>query len=221
MNKKALIVWGGWAGHDPENIAKLFERVLKEHGFSVSVSPALDAFNDAAGLKDLSLIVPIWTMGTISNEQCKNVCEAVSAGVGIGGVHGGMCDAFRSNTEWQFLTGGQFVAHPGNDGINYKVNFTGKHWITDGLVDYEVSSEQYYMHVDPANTVLATTKFPIAAGPHVPNGEVIMPLTWIKQYGKGRVFYCSLGHTAKVVEQPQTLKMCTRGLLWAARAESA
>jgi len=221
MNKKALIVWGGWTGHDPQNVAALFERVLKEQAFDVEISDSVDAFNDGAKLKALSLIVPVWTMGTITNDQCKNVCEAVNSGVGIAGVHGGMCDSFRANTEWQFMTGGQFVAHPGNDGVTHRISFTGKHWITDGLIDYDVTSEQYYMHVDPANTVLATTRFPIADGPHVPNGEVHMPAVWTKFYGKGRVFYCSLGHTAKVIEQPETLRLCKRGLLWAAHAEQA
>ena len=104
MNKKALIVWGGWTGHDPQNVAALFERVLKEQAFDVEISDSVDAFNDGAKLKALSLIVPVWTMGTITNDQCKNVCEAVNSGVGIAGVHGGMCDSFRANTEWQFMT---------------------------------------------------------------------------------------------------------------------
>src|SRR4051794_31638076 len=116
MAKKALIVWGGWAGHEPEKVAAIFERVLKENKFDVEVSATLDAFNDGAKLKTLDLIVPVWTMGTITNDQCKNVCEAVKGGVGLAGAHGGMCDSFRNNTDWQFMTGGQWVAHPGNDG---------------------------------------------------------------------------------------------------------
>lgn len=219
MAKGALVVWGGWAGHDPENIAGVFARALREQGFDVEVSNTLDSFLDTEKLKRLSLIVPVWTMGAITNEQCKSVCAAVESGVGIGGCHGGMCDAFRANTAWQFMTGGQWVAHPGNE-ITYTVKITGKHWITEGLSDYQVTSEQYYMHTDPANKVLAATTFPVADGPHVPNGEVEMPVTWVKLYGKGRVFYCSLGHTAKVVEQPPTLRMCARGLLWAAGADA-
>jgi len=219
MSRKALIVWGGWADHDPENVAKVLERLLTQHEFEVEVSSTLDAFNDAARLQGLSLIVPHWTMGKISKEQCANVSAAVQGGVGLAGIHGGMCDAFRESTEWQFMTGGQFVAHPGNDGTKYNVRVTTRHWITEGISDYEVCSEQYYMHMDPAVKVLAATKFPVADGPHVPNGEVSMPVAWIKQWGKGRVFYCALGHNAKVVEQPDTLKMTTRGFLWAANAE--
>ena len=221
MAKKALIVWGGWDGHEPEKVARIFERVLRATQFDVEVSNTLESFDDKAKLAALDLIVPVWTMGKISGPQCNNVAEAVINGVGIGGVHGGMCDSFRENTEWQFMTGGQWVAHPGNDGTNYKVNIRQKHFITDGSVDFDVSSEQYYMHVDPAVKVLASTKFPVAEGPHSPNGDVDMPVTWTKYYGKGRVFYCSLGHKADVVEQAPVLKMCTRGLLWAAHAEAS
>lgn len=221
MAKKALIVWGGWTGHEPRQVAEIFERVLKSHSFDVEVSNTLDSFSDAQKLAALDLIVPVWTMGELTRLQSKAVCDAVMNGVGLGGCHGGMCDAFRANTEWQFMTGGQWVAHPGNDTVHYRVNMTQPHWITEGLADFEIVTEQYYMHVDPANKVLATTRFPTAEGPHVPNGEVDMPVTWVKQYGKGRVFYCAIGHTAKTVEETPVLAMCTRGLLWAAHAESA
>src|SRR6187397_299860 len=128
-NKVALIVWGGWDGHQPKEVAQVFERVLREDGFAVDVSDTLDAFKDR-DLKQLDLIVPIWTMGQITQEQLQPVLAAVESGVGMGGCHGGMCDAFRMNTNWQFMTGGQWVAHPGNT-INYTVNITDKsHAIT-------------------------------------------------------------------------------------------
>ena len=113
-----------------------------------------------------------------------------------------MCDAFRENTDWHFMTGGQWVAHPGNI-IDYRVNITRPDDpVMAGISDFPYRSEQYYMHVDPGIKVLADTKFPTpgASGPHEPNGEVRMPVLWTKMYGKGRVFYSSLGHTAKVVE---------------------
>jgi uncharacterized protein len=217
MNPKALIVWGGWDGHQPAQVAEIFRQVLEAESFSVEVSDTLAAFADPAKLAGLNLIVPHWTMGTISDEQLKSVCSAVRDGVGLAGCHGGMCDAFRAATEWQFMTGGQWVAHPGNDGVRYTVHIADPHHaITHGMADFEVSSEQYYMHVDPAVKVLATTRFPVADGPHVPNGPVDMPVAWTKVYGKGRVFYCSLGHQANIVAMPQTREIMRRGFLWAA-----
>jgi len=218
VSRKALIVWGGWDGHQPEQVAGIFRRVLTEENFQVEVRDTLDVFLDAEKLMGLSLIVPVWTMGKISNEQARPVFEAVKSGVGIAGCHGGMCDAFRENTEWQFMTGGQWVAHPGNDGTRYVVKIgPTPSPITQGIGDFEVCSEQYYMHVDPAVKVLATTRFPVADGPHAANGPVDMPVVWTKLYGKGRVFYDSLGHHADIVESEPNLTIMRRGFLWAAR----
>lgn len=217
--KSALIVWGGWEGHQPREVAEVLERALRSKGFSVEKSNALDAFRDGAKLKSLDLIVPHWTMGDITPEQLNPLIEAVESGVGIGGCHGGLCDAFRHAPDYQFMTGGQWVAHPGTDKTEYRVNITNHdHFITRGIQDFDVTSEQYYLLVDPAVKVLATTHFPVADGPHVPNGPVDMPVVWTKMYGKGRVFYCSIGHNAATVEMPPVLEIMTRGLAWAAGA---
>lgn len=218
MAKQALIVWGGWDGHQPQEVGELFARLLRAENFAVEVSDTLDAFNDGEKLKRLDLIVPIWTMGTIETEQEQNVLEAVESGVGLAGCHGGMCDAFRNNTGWQFMTGGQWVAHPGNDGTRYRVKITDTSSpLTQGIADFDVSSEQYYMHIDPAVKVLAVTPMPVAEGPHVPNGHFEMPVVWTKYYGLGKVYYNALGHQANVFEIPEALELMRRGLLWAAR----
>jgi uncharacterized protein len=215
MGKKALIVWGGWDGHQPEQCAAIFARELKANGFEVELANTLDAFRDKEKLLQLNLIVPHWTMGQITGEQRNPVLEAVQSGVGLAGCHGGMCDAFRNDCEWQMLTGGQFVGHPGN-GINYRVQIAGTHFITEGQQDFDVHSEQYYMHVDPSNEVLAYT-IPAADGPHQANSPIKMPVTWTRKWGAGRVAYCSLGHDAKLIEQPPVLKMIVRCMLWAAK----
>jgi type 1 glutamine amidotransferase len=220
MSLNALVVWGGWDGHEPRQVADICRDVLVKHGFNVEVSDTLDAFLNYDELMKLNLIVPIWTMGKISGEQQKGVLEAVKSGVGLAGCHGGMCDSFRDATDWQFMTGGQWVAHPGNDGTNYRVRVTNSdHFITEGTSDFDVCSEQYYLHTDPGNKVLAVTKFPVADGPHVANGEFDMPVVWTRMWGKGRVFYSSLGHHADIVAQPDPLRLMTRGMLWAALAE--
>jgi type 1 glutamine amidotransferase len=217
---RALIVWGGWEGHEPEQVAAIFANGLRGRSFAVQVADSLDAFRDEQELRTLDLIVPIWTMGTISGEQLQPLLNAVEGGVGIAGCHGGMCDAFRNAPDYQFMTGGQWVAHPGGDGVPHEVHIVDReHFITAQSEDFGVATEQYYMHVDPANHVLATTRFPVVDGPHAPNGAVDMPVAWTKLYGQGRVFHCSLGHHADVVSKPEVLRICMRGLLWAARAE--
>lgn len=222
MSHKALIVWGGWDGHEPKPVAEVLGEQLSAKGFEVELSDTLDAFKDAEKLLSLNLIVPVWTMGKITGEQLNPVAAAVKAGVGIGGCHGGMCDSFREATEWQFITGGQWVSHPGNSGVTYTVKVTqSDHFIMQGTSDFQVTSEQYYLHTDPANKVLATTRFPSpgADGPHATNGEVDMPVVWTKRYGQGRVFYSSIGHNAATVREPDPLRILVRGLLWAANAE--
>lgn len=204
--KKALVVQGGWDGHSPAIIADILAAQLRKNNFDVTVSDTLDAYKDP-NLADLDLIVPMWTMGNIAQDQLKPLMAAVESGVGLAGLHGGMCDSFRNEPDYQFMTGGQWVAHPGNDGVKYTVHIDGvASPLTEGIQDFEVSSEQYYMHVDPGNTVLATTRF----------GSVVMPVVWTKMWGKGRVYYCSLGHKPNIVEMPPVLDMMTRGMLWAA-----
>ncbi len=220
--RSALIVWGGWDGHEPEGVAHLFRELLEAEEFAVTVSPTLDAFKEH-DLTALSLIVPIWTMGTIAPDQRDPVLSAVrDHGVGLAGCHGGMCDAFRTDTEWQFMTGGQWVAHPGNDNVRYTVEIVPglDHPVTAGLADFEVESEQYYLHTDPANTVLATTRFPnptLPAEVNVPVEPCAMPQVWVRRYGRGRVFYSALGHQRRVVESGVPRELLRRGCVWAAR----
>ena len=216
MPRRALIVSGGWDGHQPLAVADLFKDLLSREGFDVHLSTSLDSFSDARLLKSLSLLVPNWTMGKISPEQQNTVLAAVEDGLGVAGAHGGMCDAFRDSPEWQFMTGGQWVAHPGNDRARYRVHITDKsHPITSGLDDFDLTTEQYYMHVDPAAKILAATQFPTAPGPHVPNGKVHMPVIWTKMFGKGRVFYCSLGHTPQILAAEPVATIMRRGFTWA------
>ncbi|TJW72143.1 MAG: hypothetical protein E5X43_32180, partial [Mesorhizobium sp.] len=141
--------------------------------------------------------------------------KAVEGGVGLGGYHGGMCDAFRQATDYQFMCGGQWVAHPGNI-IDYRVDITRRDDpIMNGIDDFSYRSEQYYMHVDPSNEVLATTTF---SGEHASWIEgVVMPVVWKRRHGMGKVFYSALGHAAKEFAVPQMRTIFRRGLLWAAR----
>jgi type 1 glutamine amidotransferase len=212
--REALIVWGGWSGHEPELGAGIVRGMLETEGFKVYVENTTEAFADPA-IRDMSLIVPIYTMSKIEKEELANLTAAIEGGVGLGGYHGGMCDAFRDAVDYQFMCGGQWVAHPGNI-IDYRVNIV-KHDdpIMQGLDDFAYRSEQYYMHVDPSNEVLATTTF---SGDHAPwTRGVVMPVVWKRHHGKGRVFYSSLGHVTKEFEVPEMRTILKRGLLWAAR----
>lgn len=214
--KEALIVWGGWDGHQPKQVSEVFAELLREEGYQVEVSETLDALNNADRLAELDLIVPEWTMGSITQEQVEAVSQAVAGGTGIAGCHGGMCDSFRESTLWQFITGGNWVSHPGGDGVEYAVNLrNSSSRLVAGIEDFSVTSEQYYLHVDPAVEVLATTRFSMVRWFHSSNGEVDVPVVWTKRWGHGRVFYNSLGHHADIFDIPQARELMRRGLVWA------
>lgn len=212
--KEALIVWGGWEGHTPEQSAAVVAGMLEADGFRVVVENTTEAFADP-NLKNFSLIVPVVTMSTIEREEVRNLCAAVESGVGLAGFHGCMCDSFRNEIEYQFMTGGQWVAHPGNI-IDFDVKVTRPDDpVMAGIGDFPYHSEQYYMHVDPSNEVLATTTF---SGEHCSwIKQVEMPIIWKRQHGAGRVFYSALGHVASEFEHQAMAAILRRGMQWAAR----
>ncbi len=212
--REALIVWGGWSGHEPEQCARILAKILEGQDFKVYVENTTEAFADP-GIVDMNLIVPIVTMSKIEKEEIENLAAAVESGVGLAGYHGGMGDAFRDSVLYQFMCGGQWVAHPGNI-IDYRVDITRPDDpIMEGLSSFPYRSEQYYMHVDPSNEVLATTTF---SGEHAAWIDgVVMPVVWKRRHGKGRVFYSSLGHVTSEFAVPEMKTILGRGLLWAAR----
>ncbi len=215
--RKALMVWGGWNGHEPKECVDVFHPVLEAEGFDVEIAESLDAYLDEEKMASLSLVVPLWTMGQISGEQCKGLLAAIRGGVGIAGWHGGMGDSFRDNVGYQFMVGGQWVSHPGGI-VEYDVNIIDhEDPITAGLSDFRMCSEQYYMHVDPSNEVLATTTFCGEHGGIHWIKDCVMPAVWKRMYGQGRVFYTSLGHVAKDFDVPELKEIVRRGMLWAAR----
>ncbi len=194
----------------------IFKHELETQGLHVDVVHDLSVYEDAPRMASYDLIVPIWTMSQITEPQRKGLCAAVAAGAGLAGFHGGMCDAFRQDTQYQYMTGGQWVAHPGNI-IDYQVQLTDlDHPIAAGLPrTFAMHSEQYYMHVDPGNLVLATTTF---NGDHDPwIAGTVMPVVWIRMFDKGKVFFSSLGHVAADFDTPPVRELTRRGMLWALR----
>jgi len=213
--KRSLMVWGGWEGHEPRQCVDIFAPLMEAAGFEVDISDSLDVYLDAERMRSYAVITQVYTMSTITREQEQGLLDAIDAGVGFAGWHGGMADAFRNNTNYQFMVGGQWVAHPGNI-IDYTVNITDhEDPITAGLKDFAMHSEQYYMHIDPSNEVLATTTF---GGQYCTWIDgVVMPVVWKRRWGAGRIFYASVGHVAADFNVPEAKEIVRRGMLWAAR----
>lgn len=218
--KRVLCVWGGWDGHTPKESTDRFTPWLAEQGYDVDVRDSLDAYLEADKLAATDLVVQCVTMSEITPDQDAGLRAAVRAGTGFAGWHGGVIDSFRQSTEYQWMTGGQWVAHPGNCIPAYTVEVTDStHPITRGITGFKLTgTEQYYVHTDPGNHVLCTTTF---TGEHgdtdlYPAGTV-MPYAWTREYGKGRVFIACWGHTHLDFDVPEAADIVRRGLAWATR----
>lgn len=217
--KKVLYVYGGWSGHEPKQSVDVFVPWLRAEGAEVTVSDNLDSYLDEELMESVDLIIQNWTLGNITNEQEKGLLKAIRNGAGLAGWHGGIGDSFRNNTEYQFMVGGQWVAHPGGV-IDYSVQITDKNDpVTKGLSDFRMHSEQYYMHIDPNVKVLATTEFTSEYSSWI--DECVIPVVWKKYYGNGRVFYSSLGHVMTDFDVPEAFEIMKRGIRWAAESKYA
>jgi uncharacterized protein len=216
--KRALVVRGGWEGHVPVPASDRYAQVLRETGFDVAVSGSLDCYLDEEQLAATDLIVQCWTMGTISGPQAEGLSRAVRSGTGFAGWHGGIVDAFRAEPVYSLVTGGQFVHHP-RGFVTYQVRpAQGRedHPVLAGAGAFTVTTEQYYVHVDPGIDVLAVTEF--VADPDYPDlAGVVMPVTWTRRWGAGRVFVTTIGHSVADLEVPQVDAMIRAGMAWAAR----
>jgi type 1 glutamine amidotransferase len=116
------------------------------------------------------------------------------------------------------MLGGDFLAHPGGEGYPhpYEVDVINRdHPVTQGVNDFSVASEQYYMSTDPNNDVLAETTFD---GSHLAWLDGLKsPVAWVRQWGEGRVFYHSIGHAPQDLAGPDVRRLTKQGIAWAAR----
>lgn len=233
---RAIIFAGGWSGHRPTAFAEWARQLLSQQNFEVETFDTLEPLTDEAKMQSFDLIIPIWSSarsshssewGNMTRAQEAGLLKAVESGLGIVGWHGHMGDAFRDRPNYHFMVGGQFVGHPPgwpdnplpeDDFIDYQVNIVDSDDpIVEGLADFWVHGEQYYMHVDPSNEVLATTTF---SGEYLPWIEgCIMPVVWKRRWGEGRIFYCSIGHTVDELNIAEVMEMIKRGMRWASRGK--
>lgn len=217
--RRALFVYGGWEGHEPGRCRDLWVPWLEGQGFTVTAADSLAAYADAAVMGTVDVIVQSWTMGEIAKPELAGLLAAVEGGAGLAGWHGGLVDAFRQEPAYAFLVGGRFVAHPGGV-IDYGVHVVDRDDpVTAGIGDFRVRTEQYYMHVDPNNKVLATTRFDAAHAPWIAGAT--MPVVWKRHHGRGRVFFSALGHKAADFATREVFEIAQRGVLWASGGRGA
>ena len=223
--KNIVYIYGGWQGHKPTESVDLMVPKLRAEGGNVKVFDTLSVYTDEKLMAETDLIIQVWTLGKITKEQFIGLEKAVMNGTGLSGWHGGMGDAFRDNLKYQFMVGGQFVSHPGGN-IDHSIKILDQtDPITRGLNDFELKkTEQYYMLIDPNIKVLAISEFDRESyqKPGKPENKVTgstMPVVWKKHYGKGRIFYSSIGHKLTDFDVPEVMTMQMRGFRWAAEGK--
>jgi hypothetical protein len=211
--RRALFLQGGWEGHQPEKIVQKFGGALQTSGFDVEVATALERLADADWVRSFNVVCPCWTMGALKQDESEGLRGAVRAGVGLGGVHGGMGAAFRGDLDYEWMVGGHFAGHPHVGDYTVRVTEPADVIMQGVPAEFGYNSEQYYMMMDPAVRVLAVTDY-------THEGRTCaMPVVWTKTWGRGRVFYSSLGHDpAEFDRHPHVMEMSLRGILWAAGA---
>ena len=202
----ALVVRGGWNGHQPVTISDSFVPFLKEQRFTVEPSEDLAVYDDAERLAATDLVVQCWTMGTITPQQRDSLAAA---------VRGGIVDCFHDHG-YHLLTGGKFVMHPpGFLDDTYQLSpGHADHPIIAGLDDFAIHSEQHWVLTDAHIDVLATTTFP---ADDLHDRPAVMPAVWTRAHGAGRVFVSTIGHKPDDFDVPQVRTLTERGLLWASR----
>lgn len=218
--KKAILLYGGWKGHQPMEVAARFAKMLVSEGYAVDKTDSLKKFI-GTDLAPYNLIVPLWTMAKDvpeNNKAIAKIYKAVLDGAGLAGCHGGIIDAFRMSTDWQFMTGAQWVYH--GDQRTYRVKYVEEdNLFTLGLKEFSVTGEQYYCHIDPACKVYAYSEYPNTDPVTEGNGQYRMPVILTKHFGKGKVFVFTVGHQDDEFNIPEASEIMRRGLLWAAGEE--
>lgn len=229
MHRRGLIVRGGWAGHDPVRATDVFIPVLEEADFVLDIEDTPEVYADAAAMARYDLVVQCVTMASATVDEVEGLRQAVAAGTGLAGWHGGLMDSFRASTDYLQLIGAQFAAHPhapedrGRTDVeayrDYTVHITkagAEHTITRDMEDFDVSTEQYWVLTDGLIDVLADCELVPGGADEWPK-PVTMPVVWTRQWGQGRIFATSLGHTVDVLEIPTVHALIERGMIWAAR----
>ena len=225
--RQALVVRGGWEGHQPIEATDYFVPHLQAHGFSVRVEDSPKVYAEADYMAGVDLVMQCMTMSTIESGELAGLMAAVENGTGLAGWHGGVADSYRNSSDYLHLIGGQFACHPpkgpqerrGEQAdyfIPYRVEFTAEHPITEGMEDFDLVTEQYWVLTDSYNEVLATTTL-AAREWDAWHRPVTSPAIWTRQWGRGNVFVCTPGHDMDVIRNPNVTEIIRRGLLWAAR----
>jgi type 1 glutamine amidotransferase len=220
---RVLFVLGSPPFHDIRTLPPILEHVLDQvGGFQVTrLEPPQDKPpDDAAHLAKLADIkrsdydvLLFYTSKYQLNELQERALEKfVEDGGGLVGLHGASF-SFTNSKVWFQLLGAQFTTHiKGTHPLNIVIA-DSKHPIMAGVEPFTIIDEEYrHKFADVDRKVLARFR----ERPPESDQKANMDMIWTREVGKGRVFYCSLGHDKDAWTNPSWQKLVVQGILWAA-----
>jgi type 1 glutamine amidotransferase len=149
----------------------------------------------------------------------RSLVDFVSSGKGLIGVHSAT-DTYKNWKEYNQMMGGAFDGHPWHTKVPIK-NLAPRHPLNaafDGM-DLEVADEIYQFRADTALPserlfllALDTEKMDVSKGKRK---DGLYPISWVSTYGKGRTFYCSLGHREEIFWNPRVMQHYLAGIQYA------
>ncbi len=160
----------------------------------------------------------------ISDSQKADLLEFARSGKGFGGVHSAT-DTLYTWPEYGDLIGAYFNGHPWAQEAGVIVE-DRDHFVTRGLeAQFRISDEFYQFRDFSRERVhvlirLDTSTVDLNA-PGVARDDGDFALAWVRDYGNGRVFYCSLGHSDETWRDERYLRLLTNALLLLTGQEGA
>jgi type 1 glutamine amidotransferase len=127
--------------------------------------------------------------------------------------------AFESWPEFGELLGGRYDGHPWNTASGTIVNEDPAFPATKHLAPSFAFTDEFYQPKafsrEQSRVLLRldVSKMPPNTDFHG-TAETGMPIAWAKMYGKGRVFYSSLGHASSTWDNPDVYRMYFEALKW-------
>ena len=189
--------------HDSGKYAPWLAISLFKEGINLTYTTDLADLN-AESLSHYDGLVIYANHDYLAPEQEQAMREFVESGKGLIPLHS--ASGCFKNSDWYIKTiGGQFKSH-GTGPITATI-VDKKHPVMQGVPAFTTSWDETYVHqnLNPDMTVLTTRK----------EGDRNEPYTWVRNQGKGRVFYTAYGHNDSTWTNPGFEKLVNNGVLWA------
>lgn len=189
--------------HDSGKYAPWLAISLFKHGINLTYTTDLTDLN-ADNLAKYDGLVIYANHDSLSPAQEQAMRGFVEGGKGLIPLHSAS-GCFKNSAWYAKAVGGQFKSH--GTGSFAATIVDKKHPVTQGLAEFTTSWDETYVHqnLNPDMTVLTTRA----------EGGRQEPYTWVRDQGKGRVFYTAYGHNDSTWTNPGFQKLVNNGVMWA------